>query len=115
MNSGTTAGSEEVMVQDSILRFIARFTDNGKREQVAECFTQGCCYWFAWCLAERFRVWGPKLVYAESPGHFGAMILGRVYDITGDVTGTYPWTPWDELQEREPKVGSRIIHGCIEF
>lgn len=35
-----------------IRRFIRRFTEHG--HQVEECFTQGCCYWFAWVLTERF-------------------------------------------------------------
>lgn len=103
------------VVGPKVLKFINRFTDNGKREQVTECFTQGCCYWFARCLAERFRIWSPKLVYAESPGHFGTMILGRVYDITGEVTDAYRWTPWEELREREPNVAARILDGCINF
>lgn len=95
-----------------IRRFIRRFTEHG--HQVEECFTQGCCYWFAWVLTERFP--GAEVVYDAISNHFAARIGGRVYDITGDVTdrAESPWQPWAGYE-----VGSGcragIIRDCIMF
>lgn len=93
-------------------RFIQRFTEHGS--QVEQCFTQGCCYWFAWVLTERFP--GSEIVYDAIGNHFAAKIGGRAYDITGDVTekALSPWEPWSGYE-----VGSTcragIVRNCIMF
>lgn len=100
-----------------ILMFIGRFSTNSSgttyREQVIECFTQGCCYWFAYILKARFEdEKGAEIVSDYTAGHFGTLIRGHVYDITGDVTDAYTWEPWpcdDDLREK------RITDGCIMF
>lgn len=76
-----------------ILKFIHRFTKRHDKtlSDVKRCFTDGCCWWFAHILCERFC---GEMVYDEIDGHFAAEISGRVYDITGDVTETFRKTYW---------------------
>lgn len=105
-----------------VLMFIGRFSTNsrgtGYREEVVECFTRGCCFWFAYILKTRFKEAGAEIVIDNTIGHFGTRIRGRVYDITGDVTegyrGTpYTWEPWDELDD--DALRARIVRDCIMF
>ena len=95
---------------DDVLNFIARFTDNGKRKEVIEALTCGCCYWFAQILSVRFDGY---IMYDLAENHFVTLIDGRLYDITGDVTEHYLVTPWDEYADEWHK--SRIIKQCINF
>lgn len=92
--------------------FIQRFTEHG--QQVEQCFTCGCCFWFAWMLAERFP--GAEIVYDAISNHFAARIGGRVYDITGDVTdkALAPWQLWDGYEEGSSHRAG-IIRDCILF
>lgn len=100
-------------MHNEVLRFISRFTDNGKRTEVITTFTQGCCYWFAHILYTRFPIsW---IMYDPTIGHFGCRICDRVYDITGDVTDRYKWQTWVSLQAMEPKVAEGIRANCIDF
>ena len=39
----------------TILNFINRFTSNGTRKEVIDCFQNGCCYWFAYILLKTFE------------------------------------------------------------
>lgn len=95
-----------------IQRFIQRFRIHGK--QVEECFTQGCCYWFARILEERFQ--GAEIVYDAISNHFAARIDGRVYDITGEIThnALSPWEPWASYEEGSSHRAG-IIRDCIQF
>lgn len=99
-----------------IVMFIGRFLTDGDhvRNEVVECFTMGCCYWFAYILAARFGAqYGAEIVIDYTVGHFGTRIRGRVYDITGDVTEGHKWEPWAECPD--PNQQQRIIEGCIMF
>lgn len=90
--------------------FLRRFHVNGTIDEV---FTCGCCYYFAVILSERFGSDGAVIMYAPKDNHFGTMIDGLVYDITGNVTSEYEWIQWslfDDDLERE-----RIIRDCIQF
>ena len=95
-----------------VQRFIRRFTAHG--HQVEDCFTCGCCFWFARVLTERFP--GAEIVYDAIANHFAARIGGRVYDITGDVTdkALAPWQPWDGYEEGSSHRAG-IIRDCILF
>lgn len=95
-----------------VLNFINRFSLGQLREEVIECFTSGCCWWFAHILCERFN---GEMVYDEIDGHFAAEINSRVYDITGDITGTFQKTYWKEFVEREPNLSMRILKRCRDF
>lgn len=100
-------GSEEV------LGFINRFTANDTRQQVTEAFTAGCCYWFAFILAQRFSDFAPVIVYDCVQNHFGTRISGAVYDITGIVTDSYDWVPFAALTDEAHL--ARLKRDCIMF
>lgn len=103
---------------DEVLGFIHRFTLNGTRQQVIDCFTGGCCYWFAHVLLYRFmnRVPMPKLVYNPENNHFATLINGRVYDITGDVTDLANWAEFSRYyREASHSVHDTLLRDCIDF
>lgn len=102
-------------IKNAVARFIARFTLDGKRKEVIECFTEGCCFWFASCLFERFLDFDPEIVYDTVANHFGCFIEGRVYDITGDVTDKYKWKSWYAAYFDDVARGDRIYRDCINF
>lgn len=100
-----------------VLMFIGRFSTDGHRErvQVVEAFTQGCCFWFARILEERFRdQYGAHIVVDYVANHFATRIGGdRVYDITGDVTEGHTWEPWAACSDH--LLRQRITDDCIMF
>lgn len=100
-------------MKDEVLGFISRFTAKGKRTEVIDAFRNGCCFWFAKTLRDRFVGCDPTIMYAQIDNHFGTMIDGRVYDITGDVTDEFPW----EIFSRVPDqlLIDRIVRDCICF
>ena len=52
-------------------------------------------------------------MYDQVENHFMTEIDGRLYDITGDVTGKYDAEPWDELDDELLK--QHIERACIMF
>ena len=103
---------------EDVLMFIGRFTTDitgtKTRDDVIECFIQGCCYWFAYILRARFeQEYGAEIVTDYTANHFGTRIKGRVYDITGDVTDDYNWVPWSECEDELRR--KRIVEDCIMF
>lgn len=100
-------------MQDEVLAFLNRFTNDWQYQQVIDAFTKGCCYWMAYILAERFKTDDAVIMYDEVMNHFGTMIDGVVYDITGDVTGFYDWKPWSSFEDEAAM--SRIVRDCILF
>lgn len=100
-------------MQGEVLAFLGRLTNDWQYRQVCDIFTSGCCYWMAYILAERFRDDDAIIMYDEVMNHFGTMIDGVVYDITGDVTGFYDWQPWDSIDDA--LLRSHIIRDCINF
>jgi hypothetical protein len=104
-------------IETAVSQFIDHFTQNGKRKEVIDCFTNGCCFWFAYTLHGRFIVEAPGviIVYDDIMNHFGCRINGRVYDITGDVTDKYNWRDWIEVHREDILRGNRIIRDCVNF
>ena len=100
-----------------VLGFIGRFSTDGwgEREEVVDCFTRGCCYWFAFILKARFQEqYGAHIVVDYTANHFATRIAGgRVYDITGDVTEGHTWEPWAMCSD--VALRKRIIEDCIMF
>lgn len=107
---------EDELYRD-VLGFIGRFSTDGTgyRQEVIDCFTRGCCYWFAAVLKTRFKYEDPApLVMIDyAANHFGCEIGGKVYDITGDVTDQYDWEPWSRCSD--PALIKRIHEDCINF
>lgn len=98
-----------------VLMFIGRFSTDGwkERSDVIECFSFGCCWWFAYILSVRFAGYGSDIMVDYSSNHFGCKIGERVYDITGDVTDAYKWEQWRECADETLK--KRIEECCIMF
>ena len=96
---------------NEVLKFIDKFNNKRRWDQVIECFTCGNCYWFAYILVGRFP--SGTIVYDEIDNHFGCLIDDKVYDITGDVTKCYNWEVWEEVYLRDPLHGKRIVRDCI--
>ena len=105
----------------TILNFIDRFTSKGKRQEVIDCFQNGCCYWFAYILSERFidpSLTKSMIYYDEIANHFRYydQEANRVYDITGDVTNKYNWElSWEEIIDKDLLHAKRIVRDCIKF
>lgn len=68
------------MNKATILNFIQNLKGSEK------VFLNGCCYWFAFILQERF---GGNMMYEPVINHFIQEIGGRLYDASGDVTEQY--------------------------
>lgn len=100
-------------MKNEVLNFIDRFTGGDKKAAVEECFTRGCCFWFAHILVSRFPQ--GALAYDEIANHFGCSVGGRVYDITGDVTDDYSWEPWAITCIKDMALKKRIERDCIYF
>ena len=95
-----------------VLQFISVFTARGQYDQVIEAFTTGCCYWFAFILANRFD--NAEIYYDQVENHFTAKIMGRLYDITGECTEQYPnMEPWEKLADA--CLHSRLVRDCVQF
>lgn len=88
-------------------KFIKRF----QNPESNKIFAGDCSYWFASILYRRFIRDGAKIMFDTAKNHFGTMVNGKVYDITGDVTGKCKWIPWLELQDNslKEKVTSKYI------
>ncbi len=82
-------------------------------EDIDEVFASRCCYWYAAILFGRFIRDGATIMYDDVAKHFGTLIKGRVYDITGDVTNTYTWVPWESITDKPQR--ERIIRDRIMF
>ena len=90
-----------------ILSFIKCF------EGATDVFLNGCCFWFAQILRLRF---GGRTVYAPVVGHFMQEVEGRLYDVTGDVTGEYDGAikyDWETYALSDSSNYARIYRDCV--
>jgi len=103
-----------------ILNFIKRFQNEG----TIKTFTQGCCYWFAKILDERFNSDIPDsgIWYNEINNHFATLIGLHLYDITGDLgyivnnQELENWCSWEDyLAAGDELNANRVIRDCIDF
>lgn len=91
-----------------VLRWIGKF------KGATATFTEGCCFWFAMLLRERY---GADIWYAATTGHF----IGKIGDYFYDVRGVF--TPdadenlfsWDELQKDDEVWASHLKRDCIDM
>lgn len=97
--------------KDIVLDFIKNFQNEG----TIKTFTEGCCYWFAIILCERFEMSGntTSIAFNQITGHFAAVIDGNMYDITGEIPQSDEWTQWDKWLKDEPVYGEVVIRDCI--
>lgn len=103
--------------KEEILNFIKRFQNEG----TIKTFTEGCCYWFAKILDERFNFAEPEcgIFYNEKENHFATMIDLNLYDITGDlgdIRNLLDWVSWEDYQYAgDELVVERLYRDCIDF
>ena len=72
-------------------------------------FTYGYFYCVAVILKERFVV---VIIYNAVDNHFGTMIAGKIWDITGEIDYG-EWVEWWLFQMNEPIRAKRITIDCI--
>ena len=92
--------------------FLRRFHSS---ENIDDVFTHDCSYWFAVILFGRFIRDGATIMYNVASKHFGTRIKGRVYDITGDVTNKYQWTPWESISDSDSPLRADAVRDRIMF
>ena len=90
--------------KDEILAFIRRFRD------AQPVFLNGCCYWFARILAERFCA---EICYDNVSNHFVGKIGNAYYDVSGEVHGTY--VPWSTYEAFDSLDYARVVRDCIRM
>lgn len=88
------------------MRFIGKFQNEG----TIKTFTEGCCYWFAEILKQRFC---GLIMYNPIDNHFATLINARLYDITGELERTKGWSRWSEYKKRDDLETERINRYCI--
>ena len=109
---------ESQKLRQTILNFIARFTNNGKRQEVIDTFSCGCCYWFADILWNRFCFDAEECTVLYDPilNHWACQIDGIVYDITGVITSDdYQWEDWIDFMFKDELLTKRLCRDCINF
>lgn len=96
-------------VEDFILCF-SKFGNDVKR-----AFIEGCCYWFAYILKERFAP-NARIICLPQEGHFVTKIGEKYYDITGNVTKRYQKSQkddWEEYQRYNSSRAQKIAKNCV--
>ena len=100
-------------MNERIEAFIKRF------DGAQDVFLHGCCYWFAWILAERFKKeYGGTIVYEPVEGHFLYIVNEpfAVYDIRGNVTGLYAGKEvYNMLEVRQDSYYNGLMRDCRDF
>lgn len=110
--------TQKQSLHPAVMEFIARFTNNGYRQEVIDTFSCGCCYWFADILWNRFTLEAEECTVLYDPiiNHWACQIDGIVYDITGVITSDeYQWEPWVEFQYKDELLTKRLYRDCINF
>ena len=106
-------------MDEKVMRFIKRFSDNGKRQEVIDAFSRECCYWFAEILWERFYCEADEctVLYDPITNHWACQINGIIYDIAGNipVDADYEWVEWIEYQYADIEHTKRLYRDCINF
>lgn len=107
-----------------VVKFISHF------KGAEDTFLNGCCYWFAWILRERFHERGfwVDIFYDPIEGHFVARFITdcdditqseiRLFDIRGDVTDLYREIELENLwvmSMNEERRYGKLMCDCREF
>ena len=113
--------NQKSSLHPTVMKFITKFTDNGKRQEVIDTFSCGCCYWFAEILWNRFALevvdTNCDIVYDPIINHWACRIDDRIYDITGDITDNkeYCWENWNKFMFQDISLTKRLLRDCINF
>ena len=98
------------MVDARVLKFIKNF------EGAQSTFLNGCCYWFAFILRERF---GGCIFYEAVEWNFVWGWRGELYDVTGCVSEKYlrdegvHLIDWATYNVEDPSHYGRIARDCV--
>jgi hypothetical protein len=102
----------------TVLRFISHF----QTSETIKVFTEGCCYWFAKILVDRFESLGnAKIIYNPVLGHFAAELDGTKYDITGILStddnnkSWHQWYAYATYDGFDKLDNERVRKYCIEL
>ena len=94
-------------------KVILDFINSFKNAQ--ETFLNGCWFWFAFILQERF---GGTMMYEPVENHYVQEIGGRLYDVSGDVTERYGSSEhlmrWADMEQFDSILYRRLIRDCIK-
>lgn len=104
----------DIQKNNEVLNFIKRFQNEG----TIKTFTNGCCYWFAKILDERFNFVQSRIMYNEIDNHFATLIGINLYDITGnlgDIRDLKGWEDWWYFIGKDKALTERIFRDCIDF
>lgn len=94
-----------------VLKFIQHFQEHDHNGDVSDLFLNGCCYWFAKILCDRFD--DGVIVYDPVQNHFAAQIAARFYDITGEITDASNFVPWSMYYDESHRL--RLLKQCINY
>ena len=102
---------EEKYSEKEILGFIRNFHGS------EEVFLNGCCYWFATILLDRFRGEG-SIQYNPIDNHFSWKYDGIYYDVSGQCDkdskeNEGKWFLWEYYRHKFPFESFRIELDCI--
>lgn len=101
------------MMNNQIFNFLTHF------EKAKETFTSGCCYWFAFILAERFD---GKIFYNPKENHFACKIkveddmfdfAYKLYDINGAIRYIDDYIEFTKYKKIDSTHYNRIIRDCV--
>lgn len=92
---------------------VGKFIEKFQSPENNGIFAGDCSYWFAAIIYRRFIRNGAKIMFDIATNHFGTMVNGKVYDITGDVTRRCKWIPWLEFQDDSVK--EKVTNQYIMF
>lgn len=100
-----------------IVNFIENFKRRGDKEKIEELFLNGCCYWFASILNERFS---GDIYYDIVENHFLYYdeFTDCIYDIRGNLgkakdTIYQNLVRWDTYDDESHRY--RIVQHCIKL
>ena len=105
------------MMNDPISNFLTHF------EKAKETFTSGCCYWFAFILAERFN---GEIFYNPKENHFACGIqednpfpwidgsAWSLYDINGNIKENVDdYILFKDYEKIDSTHYKRIVRDCV--
>ena len=107
-----------IKIKNEVITFIENFKSRGDRKKIEEFFLNGCCYWFAFILDERFNRQG-SILYDIKNNHFVYMIEGNFFVFLGWLGDTPPkdtdYEFWDVYHYYDPIHAQRLHRDCIDL
>lgn len=100
-----------------VTQFIEEFKNRaGNPKEIENFFLNGCCYWFAKILDERFK-WQGSIVYNIQDNHFLYKIVDCYFDIRGLIKNQDDENivNWDDYVYTDSTHYNRILKDCVYF